>query len=64
MFLFLVSTKNHHKKPCGASPINRGPGDITWDEGAPTFGASTSHAPNKFIDGIFWQSNYLEQKDS
>ena len=42
---------NH--KPSRPSPINRGPGDITWDEGVPTFGTPTSHMPNKFIEWIF-----------
>ena len=51
--LFLVSIKNHYQKPCGASLIKRGPGDVTWDKGLPTFGAPNSHAPNKLIEWIF-----------
>ena len=51
--LLLVLAKNHYKKPCGVSPINRGPGDVTWDEWAPTFGAPTSYMPNKFTEYIF-----------
>ena len=44
------SPKNLSQKPSGASPINRRPGDVTRDEGAPTFGAPIFHAPNKFTE--------------
>ena len=30
------------------SLLNKGPRDVSWDQGAPTFGAPPSHAVNKF----------------
>ena len=50
---FFSSSKNINQKTSGASPINKGPGDVTWDEGAPTFDAPTSHMRNKFTESIF-----------
>ena len=47
---FSRSPKNISQKLSEASPINKGLGDVTWDEGAPTCGAPNFYAPNKFTE--------------
>ena len=41
-------SKNIAVNPCGMSHLNKGPKDVSWDQGVPTFGAPLSHAMNKF----------------
>ena len=45
--LIYFQPKNIVAKPCGMSPLNNGPRDVSWDQGVPTFGAPNSHLVNK-----------------